>query len=164
MTAPSRQNAKGMGGDVPTRCIAFKTVQAQLWRIRHAVWQINRMPVSGTGPVCVNLLIFSDSGGIYPWQSKTRFTPDFPQNCNAIFQIISEKLIFVISLCQDRGQTMANTADSAKFVTNRAPVPNTDSTASCALHLATKRPTFRTAQHLPRFSAVRHAARAGRFC
>jgi hypothetical protein len=76
--------------------------------------------VSGTGPVCVNLLIFSDSGRIYPWQSKTRFTPDFPQNCNAIFHIISEKSIFVMPLCQDRGQTMANNTDSVKIVTNRA--------------------------------------------
>ncbi len=77
--------------------------------------------MSGTGPVCVNLLIFSDSGRIYPWQSKPRFTPDFPQICNAIFQIISEKSVFVMPLCQDRGQTMANNTDSAKIVTNRPP-------------------------------------------
>jgi hypothetical protein len=127
VTAPLRQNAKGTGGAALTQCNAFKTVQAQLWRIRHAVWQINTLPVSGTGPVCVNLLIFSDSGRIYPWQSKTRFTPDFPLNCNEIFHIISEKSIFVISLCQDRGQTMANNTDSAKVVTNRAPTLIVDS-------------------------------------
>ena len=79
------------------------------------------MAVSGTGPVCVNLLIFVDSRGIYPWQSHARFTPDFPLNCNAIFQIVSKTFDSVRSLCQNPVQTIANIADSAKIVTNPSP-------------------------------------------
>ena len=36
-----------------------------------------------------------------------------------MFQYVSKKLVFVNSLCQDHGQTKANTDDSAKTVTNR---------------------------------------------
>lgn len=84
-------------------------------RVKPTTPSLNICAVSETGPVCVNLLIFSDFAPNHLWQGAGEKSPDFPQNYHAMLRIVSKIWQSVMSLCQDRGQTTAKADDSANL-------------------------------------------------